>query len=129
MKHARATGNPDLATPYGLEKRTGISDDSIARYLSGESPVDVDVLEALARVYNLHEAWELLVPDFSPAAPPAEELRTLYDLLASRLELEEAALKRLSGVHGKPRNDKSPDVDRQDANDRPPRSRKPYGHD
>ena len=68
LEHAREHGGRGgNMKSSGKLARLGAS--TIKRMLEAEVAVNLDTLDAVANAYGL-QAWQLLVPDFDPAAPP-----------------------------------------------------------
>lgn len=78
VKHdyARALG---LNSNAKLAERTGLSDNTVGRARRARKPeagleegaVQLDTLHKIARAYGF-QAWQMLVPGFDPANPPAD---------------------------------------------------------
>jgi hypothetical protein len=73
MKHQRETDGP-LASFQAVEDATArlgtkVGKSTVDRISKGTTPAELDNLEALAKAFRL-QAWQLLVPNLVPGAPP-----------------------------------------------------------
>lgn len=60
---------PDLRVLPQITARCGVSNGTLDRTRRAASAINVDDLARIAGAFGL-EAWQLLVPDLDPAAPP-----------------------------------------------------------
>lgn len=85
----------DVRLSHGaLAAKAGIGKGTVGRILRAEDAPAIDTVQAIAEVFSW-QAWQMLIPDIDPAAPP--ELMTptvrqeLIELRAMRAQLEELA--------------------------------------
>lgn len=71
-------------------KRVGRT--TVQRMLDGTTPVNIDYIESVARVFGL-DAWQLLVPGMSPKHPPVlRSVGPAEDEIYRKLEAAKQAL-------------------------------------
>lgn len=67
--------NPKYSSAPAIERATAelgckIGRSTVQRILDGTTPVNLDFVEVLANLFGM-DAWQLLVPNLQPEAPPA----------------------------------------------------------
>ena len=103
MERARLKGEARLASQNGLARRAKVGQRTIGRILSREQVPSVDVLDAIARAYDL-QGWQLMVEEFDPGNPPllreaSETERELWRAL-EEIQQKMRALERERSHHG-----------------------------
>lgn len=85
MAHSK-TANTLLALERETEKHgLKVGKSTIDRAARGETPLNLDAIEVIAAVYGI-SAWQLLVPNITPANPPVlKSIGAAEDLLYEKI--------------------------------------------
>ena len=79
----------DQGSQSAASRRLKLNQRTLGRYMNGESPPNLSLLEYVATGYNL-QPWQLLLPGLDPSNPPhlykqTDQERDLYQRLKSTL--------------------------------------------
>lgn len=94
LKNLMESDEKNKISQAELKRRSGVDQRYIGRILAREYSVSVDILDKLARAFDL-QAWQLLVPGLDPTNPPinhiTESEKRLYERLkeAARMVMED----------------------------------------